>query len=401
MNTTVNNDNKGIVTELVEAHDLLSDQPYQVFDDSVLEFAGEGDVVDDPNADQGKEGEDDKGGDNTDTTTQTQTPATGTEGTTGKQTEAPTELPAASMDYKNILLDLSKSGVIPQLSEDSEFQMGEGDDAKIIKFKDIEIKDKEQFLTYFNSLNSSVMEDKLKDKIDASGLSDITKKLIEVDKAGGDVLGLLNLYAHTEKKLEEFDIDTPEGKVGIVDRYLAMTQPHLSEQERHDMIEFYLSKGEDAFAARAADCNKKVKEVVAKTIEEEKTKAEQRRTAEIENRKKFKKGLKDGFSKYQLNDTYIQKAVEFGTKVDEDGRYALSKAYASMMENPETAADLVLFLMDKNQYDEQISNKKVTEVTKKTFKLITDPTNKNRGTSTLDNDKDKGIDINEKITFIN
>lgn len=71
--------------------------------------------------------------------------------------------------------------------------------------------------------------------------------------------------------------------------------------------------------------------------------------------KVYKKGLKTSISSgFQLTDTMIGKAVDFVTKpIDNQGHTAIDKAYSEAIKNPDMAADLALFLMNKDEFLKQ------------------------------------------------
>ena len=102
----------------------------------------------------------------------------------------------------------------------------------------------------------------------------------------------------------------------------------------------------------------------------------------------YKKGLKTSISSgFQLTDTMIGKAVDFVTKpIDNQGHTAIDKAYSEAIKNPDMAADLALFLMNKDEFLKQRTNKAKMEVNKKTITLLSGNKGGKQNKTNIDND---------------
>ena len=114
----------------------------------------------------------------------------------------------------------------------------------------------------------------------------------------------------------------------------------------------------------AIEAESELKEAIQLQVE----KAKETSNAQAEQRrallKDYKKDIKGSLEKYQLNDNIKNKVVSLATKEDETGRFELDKVYYKHRENPQDAADLALFLLDKEEFIKQVTNKAVSTAKK-------------------------------------
>ena len=96
-------------------------------------------------------------------------------------------------------------------------------------------------------------------------------------------------------------------------------------------------------------------------------------------------------AKYQLNDNMVSKALDFALKSSDEnpGVTKVIQKVRDMMRNPEEAPDLIMFLMNPNEFIKQKSNQTVSEEKKRIYKMIS-RTPKERTTSPID---DKGKEV--------
>lgn len=66
----------------------------------------------------------------------------------------------------------------------------------------------------------SQKEDIVKDKIDVTSVSDITKKLIQADKAGANIVDILKQYDTNVAPIEKLDIENKADQIKIVRHYV-------------------------------------------------------------------------------------------------------------------------------------------------------------------------------------
>lgn len=96
-------------------------------------------------------------------------------------------------------------------------------------------------------------------------------------------------------------------------------------------------------------------------IEDRRRKAEEKKAKDLEDLKRMKKELRASLSqKYQLNDNMLNKALNlrFSTSDKEPGVPLVIEKTRQMLMNPEEAPDLIMFLMNPEEFIKQKSIKK-------------------------------------------
>lgn len=282
--------------------------------------------------------------------------------------------------FKNSLLSLSKLGIIAEIDENSVF---EGEEGEEIKFSDLVIEDEDTFNGYVKQLHQAKESKLLENKADLDGVSDLTKKIIEIDKAGGNISSVLEVKSKVLDNIEGLDLSVVDNQRHVVAHYLSTRYNDMSDDDIADLVKSYEDRG--VLEEKATSYKKAMERVVLEYAESQQKTIEEQKKTFAEQLKGYKKSVKESVSsKFQLKDDYIKKLVDFATKMDD--RYnpeLLNKKYSDMIKNPDDAADLILFLYDKEEYLRQKTNKAVTEERRNVFKKLTVKQGKG-GASTAD-----------------
>lgn len=287
------------------------------------------------------------------------------------------------LNGKSILEKMAKRGIIDNIG-DMEITV----DDKPVDLASI--TDEDEILDIVESLVKSQREDMLRDKVDTSSISDFMRKMIEVDKAGGNVGALLDTYRKFQEPVDSADLSTREGQLAVIHHYYKMLG--MSDDDIKDNMELMEGKDDDYVEAKARKFDSVIKERMSSMVEQEKQRAEDRKKEAMERMKTYKKGLRSSISNnFQLSDNMVSKAVDFVTKVvDKDGRVGIDLAYMDMVKDPQKAADLVLFLMNKDEYLRQVTNKSNMDVKRNVIKLVSSSKAGKGGTAKPDDDVIEG-----------
>ena len=295
-----------------------------------------------------------------------------------------------SLDYKNIINTLSSRGVISDL-EDVFF---ENEDGTEIPFSEMELKSEEDFYNVIEMILENQKEDILQNKIDVSSVSDFTKKLIQADKSGANVVEILKQYDRVQAPLEKLDIENKNDQLKIIRHYIGTLG--LPKDEADEFYNSVSERGDDYIEAKAIKYKAELQKIIDAEIQQSIEKAEAEKKQAEDEFKKYKKALKSSITnKYQLSDSMVSKVMDYALKPDEKNKN-VSKAIErarQMLLNPEEAPDLIMFMMNPDEFIKQKSNKKVTEEKKRIFKMVSQ-TSKGARRAPVD---DKGNDIKGKI----
>ena len=303
----------------------------------------------------------------------------------------PVEAPV--VNYRKVLDALSSRGIIPDLKD----VVFSGENGEEITINDLDFSKEDSLCDILSTVLESQKEDIVKDKIDVTSVSDITKKLIQADKAGANIVDILKQYDTNVAPIEKLDIENKADQIKIVRHYVDLIG--LPKDEADEFFKGIINKGEEYVEAKAikykAELDKRMDDIIQQRTKE----AAEKKAKDAEDFRRYKKDLKSSIqAKYQLNDTMVSKALDFALKPSESNP-GITKAFnrvREMMMNPEEAPDLIMFLMNPGEFVKQKSNQAVVDEKKKIYKLISH-TNKDKRVAPVDDkgDQVQGVKFDE------
>lgn len=303
----------------------------------------------------------------------------------------PVETPV--VNYRKVLDALSSRGIIPDLKD----VVFSGENGEEITINDLDFSKEDSLCDILSTVLESQKEDIVKDKIDVTSVSDITKKLIQADKAGANIVDILKQYDTNVAPIEKLDIENKADQIKIVRHYVDLLG--LPKDEADEFFKGIINKGEEYVEAKAikykAELDKRMDDIIQQRTKE----AAEKKAKDAEDFRRYKKDLKSSIqAKYQLNDTMVSKALDFALKPSESNP-GITKAFnrvREMMMNPEEAPDLIMFLMNPGEFIKQKSNQAVVDEKKKIYKLISH-TNKDKRVAPVDDkgDQVQGVEFDE------
>lgn len=297
------------------------------------------------------------------------------------------------VNYRKVLDALSSRGIIPDLKD----VVFSGENGEEITINDLDFSKEDSLCDILSTVLESQKEDIVKDKIDVTSVSDITKKLIQADKAGANIVDILKQYDTNVAPIEKLDIENKADQIKIVRHYVDLLG--LPKDEADEFFKGIINKGEEYVEAKAikykAELDKRMDDIIQQRTKE----AADKKAKDAEDFRRYKKDLKSSIqAKYQLNDTMVSKALDFVLKPSESNP-GITKAFnrvREMMMNPEEAPDLIMFLMNPGEFIKQKSNQAVVDEKKKIYKLISH-TNKDKRVAPVDDkgDQVQGVKFDE------
>jgi hypothetical protein len=252
---------------------------------------------------------------------------------------------AESDVYKKTLKSMFGDSIGSLIQED------EDGNEKEVSLEDITINE-DLFQQIVQQKLDLIKEEASKDKISVKGVSDFAKKLIEIDRNGGDINELIKQKESYADPLDEIDFDTEEGQIQAV--YLRLLAGGQDEDTIRRLIQSYKTEG--SLAQKAQQAEQDLRGAVDQQLENARLAAEKSKTERKGLLKQYKKDLKENLSSFQLNDNIKNKIVTLATKEDDEGRFEMDRLYYQLRENPEKAARLALFLLDEDEYVKQVTN---------------------------------------------
>jgi hypothetical protein len=226
-----------------------------------------------------------------------------------------------------------------------------------VSIDDIEF-DEETFKSIFQSKIDEIQEAANKNKISIDDVSEFTKNLIEVENNGGSLKDLLDIKQKFADPLEGLDLENVEDQKTVI--FLRNQAAGQSDADINRLIKSYESEGILAEMAEEADAS--LRTAIDAKVKAEVLKSEQDKKEREELFKKYKTDIKTTLGNvFELNDKAKSKLVDFATKANKEGKYEMDIVYNEMRLNPEKAAELMLFMTDKDEFIKQVTKKAVVE----------------------------------------
>lgn len=271
------------------------------------------------------------------------------------------EAPTVGVDYKTIVKDLVDSGTWEAIGA---FETEDGE----VPFEDMNI-DKDTFVALMKH-NQEELKNKLtSNTVSTDGISEFTQKLINIEKHGGNVQQALQAYQTVKQPLESIDINDVKGQRAVC--YLRLQQQGITGEEAKDLIETYEIKG--VLAEKATNFKDQLDAAFNEWMLKQEEIAIAEDEAYKESLKKYKTSLNEvlkNAKEFELSETHRRKLLEIATKEQEDGTFELDNLIDNHRRNPIDAAELLLFLTDKDGFIQKKSKALLDEERKKTLKTI-------------------------------
>jgi hypothetical protein len=261
--------------------------------------------------------------------------------------------------YKTALRKLFGEGVETLTIEE------DGEDVDV-SLDDLDI-DEDYFQEIVEAKHEIDKQEALEGKVDITGNSEFAKKILEIDKLGGsynDLLEMKEVYTDPLSNLNFEDVN--DQKEAIFLRYKAKN--NLADEEISAIIQGFEKSG--TLKEKALSAKEEVESAVTKAAERREQEAiELKKKAEADE-KEYKKKMKSALSSYELKDSVKENIVNISTKRGENGLYELDKIYSEMVSDPEKAAEIALYFLDRDEFLAQVSSKQVQEEKLKTARRL-------------------------------
>lgn len=284
-------------------------------------------------------------------------PTEGGNNTEGGSTQESSE----SVLYKSLISDLVKNGLWEG------FEGIEDEKGNVIPLDEVNI-DKDLFYSIIEQKTEEAKNKAAENKISVEGVSDFVKRVIELDKKGGNVRSAMETYNNYQNPIDSLDLEKVEDQRKMV--YLRYaTENKLDEQEIQDIIEIREKNGRLKETAIAA------KEQLQKAIDMKMEALEQEAVARAEqekaNIKAYRGKLNESFDKqFQLKDSVKNKLIELATKRSKEGAFQIDLMFDEAMRDVDKAAKIIMLIANEEEYNKQISERRVREDKINTMKSI-------------------------------
>ena len=195
-------------------------------------------------------------------------------------------------------------------------------------------------------------EQLLSNKIDGEGLSDFTKRLIQIEKDGGNVSAALQAYESVGNPLESADLSNPDDQQALV--YLRLEKAGLPEDEILSIIEGYKEKGQ--LAEKAARSYDEMTDAYKKYLVQLEDDAKSQKVKREESIKTYRKTMKETLkNEFKFNESYARRLTDLATKETEKKTYELDELYRQVRQDPNKVIEIALLLTDREEFIKHIT----------------------------------------------
>lgn len=226
----------------------------------------------------------------------------------------------------------------------------EGEEVQLSEYKNI---DKETLKDVISSYKDKLKEEANNEVVSVKDLDETKKALIDIIIKGDydEVKNILSEPSVLKDPFEGYDNSNQDHNIKVYMAYLVSAQGH-SQDEAEALTEIAIK-------------NNSIDEKSLKIVEthRENTKkavlAEQQRVQALEAEKKeriktYAKDLDETYKSYGLRPEKVLQLKKVATQMNKVGNLPIDEVYDNLMKDPKTAADLILFMTEKELYDKRV-----------------------------------------------
>lgn len=258
---------------------------------------------------------------------------------------------------------------------------------------EIEDLDEQTFLEIVQAQDAQRNEEIDQKFINKEDLDDISLKIIEISKNGGDIKDVLKAKETYIDNLNTYDLDNEQHQELLVRQKYKLKNPELTDKQVDALINTHKEDLDlDTVATGFAD---DLKASYHKMLDDRKQEVAQLRQQEQEERKGLRKSLKETLKGYGLKDHALRPLIDSVTKEGEDGNLLIDNQFSELKKNPDELAEFLLWKNNREDYKKLISKKQTDREKKDTLiklnllKGKTTPAKKDKGASGKDNVADE------------
>jgi hypothetical protein len=278
--------------------------------------------------------------------------------------ETPKEEVSLEPKADNFYLNLLKKNIEKGVWEDVLIEEEENS-FKLSEIEDLTEEDYFEFLAEQEKLKAEDLKEKY---VSVDNLPENKKIILDIVRNGGDLQEIFKTADALEEPFSEsqgWDLDNEQHQYSIVyQQYLRQGLDEkkaklLADEDAKDVtLDSKAKEIVDAYKAAYTENLKKINEDLIKEAQEEEKRV-----------KEYRSTLTKKYKEETLPEATYKKLVDLATKKGENG-FAVDDIYEQIMKDPEQAADLIFFMVEKQKFLERASQNKVNKSQVENFKTI-------------------------------
>lgn len=249
-------------------------------------------------------------------------------------------------------------------------ELGTWKDAEIeingetVVLSELENLDEETFLEIVQAQDAQRNSELNEKFINKEDLDEISLKIIEISKNGGDIKDVLKAKETYIDNLNTYDLDNEQHQELLVRQKYKLQNPNFTEKQIDTLIKVHQEDLDlDVVAKDFAD---NLKASYHQMLDKKKKEAEDFKIAQQENLKNLRKSLRDEFTSLGLEDKAFKVLVDAATKETEGG-FLIDKQFAELKQDPKELAEFLLWKNNREDYKKLVSQKQTAKEKKETL----------------------------------
>jgi len=254
--------------------------------------------------------------------------------------------------------DLTKKYIEKGIWQDAEVEI----DGEEVQLSEIEDLDEETFLSIAEAQEEEKNNELEQKYINKDELDDISLKIIDISKNGGNINEVLKAKETYIDNLNTYDLDNEQHQEALVQQMYKLKNPELSDKQISNLID--TDKEELVLDEKAKSFADNLKQSYNTMLEKEKEKAVQAKEQKQQDLKALRKDLKESIKEFGITESSaINPLLDTATKETEEG-LPLDKQFEDLKKNPKELAEFLIWKNNREDYKKVISEKETSKTKK-------------------------------------
>ena len=264
-------------------------------------------------------------------------------------------------EKNSVYANLAKKYIEVGTWQDVKFEV-EGEEKVLSELEDL---DEETFLEIVKAQDAQKSSDLDEKFINKEDLDDISLKIIEISKNGGDIAQVLKAKETYIDNLNTYNLDNEDHQEALVRQMYKMGNPNLSEKQINNLIN--TDKEEIELADKAKTFADNLKQSYHTMLDKQKEEALELKKQQEQNNRELRKGLKQSLADLGITKEAMYKPLIDSATKETEGSYLIDEQFAEMKQDPKELAEFLFWKNNREDYLKTVSEKETSKAKKDTL----------------------------------
>lgn len=266
-------------------------------------------------------------------------------------------------------------------------------DGEEVVLSELEDLDEETFLSITQAQDEQKNSELQTKYINKEELDEISLKIIEISKNGGDIKEALKAKEAYIDTLNTYDLENELHQEDLVRQMYSLKNPDLSEDEIDNLVD--KAKKDLVLDIKAKNFAENLKKAYNAELDNRAKQAAQAKEQRQKDLKELRKGLKENLSNLGITKEAALKPLLDSVTVETDNGYIIDQQFEELKKDPKELAEFILWKNHREDYKKIVSEKQTAKEKKDTLiKLNLIP---NKHSSPKETKKQKPNNVEEEL----